>query len=1559
MNLDKMQYINLPTASLGYGSFLNQEDLQFYTEGITSLDFPFGKSKEDYVKFEVYNLDGTPITSSMIYSNGTYTPYTKSFYDAFNQYIEYDYLEYTSDYVITGTVTQSLFFDVRKEFDKLGIQGGNYKIYAELGRNIVGNERDSQNKLIINTISSNRSEITIIPKATKGSKDQINLDFSVFSNGKVFVKEVIDDLIYRISKPELFKIYEAADAQNKTGSADFKFNYSFKKDIDAICFLTDVYYGVKKGNYRTNGQIATNDILGIYDQFKNWLYTRYNTGTTFQEIKDYYYSLFSFVIDHELNRLVNTKPQSYSRIIEFLQTIFYNAVFYPAISRIEEKHNIDLSGYFKYYLNFSDGTKISITNRKVLPSADPKFYDSLALKLIGALPTNIGLGTDVWITCDFGFLPLIQNVYYFSAFSVNTIPLRGPNFLIKVENEGNSTETLSMEQLLGQTGSLQTELEYKIEAKNSGFIDTTDYRSFENFVNFSSADLRVKAFASKKNQIEALYSEIQTINAGLTLNPNDTFYLKEKSDANEQIDQLEASMDGYEKFLYKNPAWYEEHAAIYDGYTSASLYDKNNLGSLINNLPQFMIEDAENNADYIKFVGMVGHFFDNVSLAAKQYTAKNQYSSSPNSGISMQIVGDMLRSLGWDAEISKENLPLLLSSFANKDFDRDSVLYSQSRSLSEEERNQIIWKRILNTLPFIYKTKGTEAALNALISCFGIPKNIIKIKEYGGIQSTSDLVDKSLYIIEDVKYEPYFSGSGEYFKFNWTGSAKTIEFNFRFDPNKTHAQGNVFRLVNCSDYWVVGAVREKGNDWGRLFFSIDDGFGNVKTSTTNRIPMFDGNSYHAMIRRNYVVEQFLATASINEYPTRYDLILQKSEDDRVTYSATSSVFLSGSYNNSFESGQYLYIGNYNQSTASLSMDPEAFFGNIDDIRIWENPLSNERFSKHTLSRNSYDLETPQEMVEKNLYRVSFERPLDLYDSSGKIELNNLAFRSDFPTFEVVNFPQSLSVAERENYCEPSAESMFPYQFSRYDVRFTMNLPDYGSNKFRNNKINYVEQELLSNLSSETRASYKTSELLTVDANKLGIFFSPAEIQNTEIIKFFGEFPLNDLIGNPADVYQRTYSKFETFKKIYYDQGFGSIDFTFFMNIIRFYFDKSMFKYIKSVVPARAKLVDGMLIEPNILERPKLQMRPLTKENIAQKTGVADGTKNITAVQDPKKIGTMKTEYRGSSLYSDVNQVCFPIEDDKYGFSVYSDDGITYYNDQFYRADVVKYKKKYQVYSRYVSPNSQLTEDQIINDNRGKTQTIERTYTKLNLAKLVEPNKYPMTASFYTSLGGTYFSGSLYFDANLRGWNDYTMSFAHNVVGVVSGAIAGLDTIQNPGATSFIQGNIFSPGIMISGSLIQNGKYVVYSGLFDTTNDGRQLFEGTIYGESTGNTANDKTAYNLYFLADNPTGSLLNEFVSYTSKELFGPLAQSLAYRKIYSMENYPSTSTLLQGYRYNHYRFSKKQFSQKELNGYQQNLATNSQINYKWKKSSQNKKTTVDPKTGLLDNSEAVIVKTI
>ena len=1562
MKLSDIKYRTQSTSSLNFGSTFSEKDLKFYTENQTYVNFPFGESDKDIIKISVFNFDEFQVTASVIMSSGSYTQNTQSYYDVNNKYVTYSYdkfnstlpiLDSTPDSSKTTVSTNSILLDVSKELNNVGITDGNYKISIELLRNLVGTESGSDEKLIIDTISTSRTEIAIIPKTLKGIFSNTVDEFNAFSNYQLKIKEIAESLTDSISSPPIYNLYYAAKDQYQNGAESFKFNYGINgrasvimssglytkesgNDIDAINIITDIFYGVKIGNMRNSGEISTIDIFGIYDQFKNWLYQNYESGANFQDVRDYYYSIFRFIVDKELNGINNRKPTDYNSILQFLEYIYYNLIFYPEIYVIEAKHNIYLSGYFKNYVNFDGGGKYSILNKKVVSASDTRFYDKLVLKLSDPLPDSISVGDDLWISNNFGFLPIVQNLYYFTKPNIQTIPLKGPNFLVRIESRGNATEALSMEQLINQTGSAYHEIISKISVPLDTIVDNTNYRNFENFVNFSSATLRISAFDTKKSQIQKLKDDIEYFTTKLDSNPEDIFYIKERTEANTKIDNIEVGMDGYEKFLYNNPAWYNEHIG------ASSLYDHNNGNSLINNLPQFMVEESSANADYIKFVGMIGHFFDNLSLTIKQITEKNNYSNSSNYGISVDIVEDMLASLGWEAEISKENLPLLLSSFNQNDFDIGTDLYNQTRKLSEEQRNQIIWKRILNTLPYIYKTKGTEASLSSLLSCFGIPKNIIKIKEYGGIRNIHNLQDTSEYVIDEVKYEPYFSGSAEYFKLNWTGSAQTLEFNFAFDTTKTSDEGHVFRLAECPGGWLLGVYRDRGLDWGRLFFSLDDGSGSVKTIMTNKSPVFDGNTYHAMLRRNDASQEFsvynFSPSQIDQYPIKYDVQLQRAGDSRITFFATASQYLSGSYNTQFRSGSHVYIGNYKQSTASLNVDPEAFFGNIDEIKIWESPISDSVFENHTLNQNAYDSTSPMNMISDNLFRISFERPLELYAPANFNTLNNLSFRRDFPTFDAINFPINNIKLTQTSECDPVSGPGFPWQFTRKDSRQTMKLPDYGASKFGSNKINYVEQELISSLSSTERSSIQSSELVGVGSNRLGVFFSPSEIQNTEIIKFFGNYPLSELIGDPSYVYASSYTRFEKFRQIFYDQGFGAIDYQFFMNVVRFYFDKAMFKYIKSVVPARANLIDGILIEPSILERPKIQLKPMVQETIEQKESYIKANRVIAGTQSPKLEYTLLTKNEGTSILSDVNQIFFPTDEDQYGFGLYSDNGVTYYNGEYYRADVIKIKKQYQVYNKYnISKNAGSFNDSEINVNlNGTVQTISSSYYKINLAKLPELTSY-ITVISYEDIN---YSGSVSFTPTSTGYISYTISSAHSLNGIIiSGSVWG----------STGNGVISSPGISITADYV-SAYPVIYTGTF-TYSGGIYHFVGSIFGgvPATLNLAK----YNTTFLSSG-TGNIADDFKYRTTGTFFGSLASGINYRKSYSMEYYPKNAELLIGYFNNHHKYSKRQFSIKEINSYD-----NTNTPFKWKKNSQNKKTTVDVNTGLLNNSDPIETKTV
>ena len=84
----------------------------------------------------------------------------------------------------------------------------------------------------------------------------------------------------------------------------------------------------------------------------------------------------------------------------------------------------------------------------------------------------------------------------------------------------------------------------------------------------------------------------------------------------------------------------------------------------------------------------------------------------------LPILGD---SLGW-----KLLSPLTGSSF------QDYVASNTGGSSGIQGSINLTWKKILNNLIFIYKSKGTVEAISSLLNLYGLDGNSFGMKEFGG-----------------------------------------------------------------------------------------------------------------------------------------------------------------------------------------------------------------------------------------------------------------------------------------------------------------------------------------------------------------------------------------------------------------------------------------------------------------------------------------------------------------------------------------------------------------------------------------------------------------------------------------------------------------------------------------------------------------------------------------------------------------------------------------------------------------------------------------------------------
>jgi hypothetical protein len=110
-----------------------------------------------------------------------------------------------------------------------------------------------------------------------------------------------------------------------------------------------------------------------------------------------------------------------------------------------------------------------------------------------------------------------------------------------------------------------------------------------------------------------------------------------------------------------------------------------------------------------------------------------------------------------------------------------------SGSMSIKQRRNVIWRRILNNLPHILKTIGTERSISALFKCYGVPDYLFKIKEYGGVQySTSAKSDDSVFSFDTFDYHLNFTEDDQYLSVEWHSDAyevRTVEFEISLDDS--------------------------------------------------------------------------------------------------------------------------------------------------------------------------------------------------------------------------------------------------------------------------------------------------------------------------------------------------------------------------------------------------------------------------------------------------------------------------------------------------------------------------------------------------------------------------------------------------------------------------------------------------------------------------------------------------------------------------------------------------------------------------------------------------------
>ena len=666
---------------------------------------------------------------------------------------------------------------------------------------------------------------------------------------------------------------------------------------------------------------------------------------------------------------------------------------------------------------------------------------------------------------------------------------------------------------------------------------------------------------------------------------------------------------------------------------SASAYDKWNPNILRKTVPEYLSDiGAAQNETYLRFVDMVGQAHDIPWTYTRAFTEKadrlhNEHYENKR-GMSDDIIYHVGKAAGielvdgdpnqtlWEYKLGKDS----------EGFIKQNAPTASIRTMPAKQRTREVWRRILNNLPLLLKSKGTRTGVRGLINCYGVPEEVLPIYEYGSSKRSDQT---TLYEEQNFKYCLNFHQSQSVSTY-WgphqlsagriTSSAVTpnaVEFRVYPNPNTAAYTQSLWQVNNRAGIRLhrsySSAVKLNGQpeaftEYGHFSLILSSSQGYVSASTgkakifqesnerksgegwwtvlLNRVPnnkkQTPYGAYHSASMFNYTL-----TCVRAEYGT----VDQAVSCSFPVTGATNyhSASMNQAYSGSLESGIKAYLGGYVTTSGNYygsqnhKLFGDAFSGSMQELRYYACALSHSVLVDHTLAPEMYSSNNPLTTHSDLLVRLKLSERLNHYSGSvqspsSSQHIINLSpdQESSSLNYNKTNF---VTYGVANNY-----PSTFPYAFT--EERYYIDTPELGPNNYTSDKFRREENRLVRNLSPFGRAEKPSGEKYALDSNELGVYFSPTDQVNKDIFNSIGGEQLDDYIGDPRDKFRTFYPDLDILNNAYWKKYKKENNKNTYLEQLRLY-DMSLFTMIKQFLPARANADVGVVIEPHFIERSKV------------------------------------------------------------------------------------------------------------------------------------------------------------------------------------------------------------------------------------------------------------------------------------------------------------------------------------------------------------------------------------
>lgn len=1066
------------------------------------------------------------------------------------------------------------------------------------------------------------------------------------------------------------------------------------------------------------------------------------------------YNFFRNILgSHEKNNGIYIAEVSPSRTEIRVKTSSKEKAFLDDFSEFAEKDTsafVD-SGWQDLMLNFGNNNIVLAIN----------WLDDdeggIIFKLYEPLPDELDVKDQLWVVKEI----ITSHTEIIKLFPAKRkkpgIEIAPPNFETQFSNQTTGdSKWETWDTILGSNGSSGAMLGSRQELLNKFISGSSaiknallniDYREFNNFVHFSSAEERLQNFKYKMGLLEYYDMQIHKIYPVLPYDGSGASGSRRTNiiDYKQKKNAVITGFDGYEKYLYFENHSYESSSlgiytkatwpkwagateiAQYNSYQSmaasaliqssyviprgqvqarepwpnriqndtvvktwfnaklveAKAFDRENIHNLENTIP-FHIREDKANSHYLLFVNMIAHHFDELFNYIETTKQIHSRENKLYEGLSKDLVYNVLSSLGWESyqgfhyadlweyalgvgDDNTTGLSLKGSNVTSSAAIEHKFAYSGQGAYPNPKENlsRETWKRMLNNLPYLLKTKGSERGIRALLTTYGLPPTLLRIFEYGGPQKkkTTD----SYVIYDKFNYSLDFQ----------TPSASPGTYNsiiqiphLQIDKDKhplitSHQHPDAIEMrFNCQTpgnyiLWnktgnntglpLVAVFMEKHTsassavsgykDYGRLWLSVFTGGNNYTSCNTAWAPIYDNDWW------NFTVSTMTASMAATN---GLKLSLAKSPDyaqARVIHTSSAQInglIMASAWDNTVVVNP-TYIGNAWKTSlttapwanliASTGITPEPLEGSIQEYRSWvfQNQVAVDKwnslvpFHNHTRAPLSIEGTSWTSSYDELVVRYPFGADLNRYSSSwnnptgdytaatntyaqGITAQFNSIISSSHPSVFAMKNPWKTTATSTEatgaNFWGSAGTASLINDWPTEEGRHYTPMPDLISTRTISDKIRIESSTLRGMLDPFRKVEESHYDKAPLDSNRLGIYFAPNFNIDLDIAHDIGGVKFDDYVGNPLDYGDNEYKALRPIRLHYWKKHLNPYSFFDYLKIIK-QLDHTLFKQIEHLVPARANAQIGLLVQGNMLERPKVKSLGAVKSE-----PMAEGALNI-------------------------------------------------------------------------------------------------------------------------------------------------------------------------------------------------------------------------------------------------------------------------------------------------------------------------------------------------------------